>query len=108
MSGEIRKIRISVIKRSINQDLIDEYIDDEYKDMGLCNMFKDKQEFIIDPYEFPKEFCDCCAHAWADIRGDIMLLAAGGSMPGINKPGVVISGCTDWFRPVYFKLERIE
>lgn len=29
-------------------------------------------------------------------------------MPGIKQRGTVITGCTDWFRPVIFKVERIE
>jgi uncharacterized repeat protein (TIGR04076 family) len=28
-------------------------------------------------------------------------------MPGIRQPGIIIAGCTDWFRPVIFKVERM-
>ena len=37
----------------------------------------------------------------------IMVLARGGNMNGV-KPGVFVTCCTDGFRPVFFKLERIE
>jgi uncharacterized repeat protein (TIGR04076 family) len=29
-------------------------------------------------------------------------------MPGFRRRGTVITGCTDWFRPVIFKVERTE
>ena len=32
MSSEMPKCKITVLKRTINQDLIDEYLDDSYKD----------------------------------------------------------------------------
>ena len=46
--------------------------------------------------------------AWADIRNDINLIASGGNILGMNKQGRAISSCSDRFRPVYFKIERIE
>jgi len=51
---------------------------------------------------------DFCASAWADIRKDILIVALGGDMPGIRQRGTLIAGCTDWFRPVIFKLERMD
>jgi len=47
-----------------------------------------------------------CASAWADIRKDILTVAMGANMPGIRQSGTVITGCTDWFRPAIFKVER--
>jgi uncharacterized repeat protein (TIGR04076 family) len=37
-----------------------------------------------------------------------MMIAAGGDPPWIKQRGAVITGCTDWFRPVLFKVEGIE
>ena len=34
MSFEMPKCKITVLKRTINQDLIDEYLDDEHKGIG--------------------------------------------------------------------------
>jgi uncharacterized repeat protein (TIGR04076 family) len=56
----------------------------------------------------PEDFCACCAWAWADIRKDILTVAYGGDMPGMRQRGTVITGCTDWLRPVIFKVERME
>jgi uncharacterized repeat protein (TIGR04076 family) len=37
-----------------------------------------------------------------------MRVACGGEMPFLREPGVEIAGCTDWFRPVLFKVERLD
>ena len=106
MSYDMPKCRITILKRTIDQDLIDAYLDPEYQDIGLCECFKDGQEIIIEDYStVPENFC---ASAWADIRKDILTVAYGGDMPGIRYRGTFITGCTDWFRPVIFKVERIE
>jgi len=106
MHSEMPKCKITVLKRTINQDLIDEYLGDEHKNLGPCELFEEDQEFVIRSYyRVPEGFCDW---AWADIRRDILALAYGGNMPGMRKPGTLIVGCTDWFRPVIFKLERMD
>lgn len=107
MSSEMSNCKITVIKRTINQDLIDECLDDSNKDTGLCDCFEEGEEFVIDPSVVPEGFCARCAWAWADIRKDILTVAMGANMPGIRQPGTVITGCTDWFRPVIFKIERV-
>ena len=110
MSSEISKCKIIVLKRTINQDLIDEYIDEKYSNhMKPCEIFKDNQEFILEgETALSQPPADFCAWAWADIRKDILTVAVGGDMPGMKHRGTVITGCTDWFRPVIFKVERIE
>jgi len=99
MSFEMPKCKITVLKRTINQDLIDEYLDDAYQGIGPCDCF------MIDDYSgVPEGFC---ASAWADIRKDMLAVAMGANMPGIRQPGTIIAGCLDWFRPVIFKIERL-
>ncbi|UCE12921.1 MAG: TIGR04076 family protein [Candidatus Heimdallarchaeota archaeon] len=109
MSIEISNCKITVIKRTIDQDLINEYIAEEYRDhMKPCEIFTDKQEFILEgeaAFQGPPP--DFCASAWADIRKDIFTIAVGGDMPGLKQRGFTIAGCQDWFRPVIFKIERI-
>jgi len=105
MSFEMPKCKITVLKRTINQDLIDKYLEDEYQGIGPCDCFSDGQEVVIDDYSgVPEGFC---ASAWADIRKDMLAVAMGANMPGIRQPGAIIAGCLDWFRPVIFKIERI-
>jgi uncharacterized repeat protein (TIGR04076 family) len=66
------------------------------------------EEFVIDPSVVPEDFCAHCAWAWADIRKGILTVAMGANMPGIRQPGTVITDCTDWLRPVIFKVERMD
>ena len=110
MPSEISKCKITVVKRTINQDLIGEYIDEKYLDhIKLCEVFKDDQEFVLEEETaFQQPPADFCAWVWADIRKDILTVAVGGDMPGMKHRGTVITGCTDWFRPVIFKVERIK
>ncbi|MFX0043040.1 MAG: TIGR04076 family protein [Candidatus Hodarchaeota archaeon] len=101
------KCKITVLKRTINRDLIEEYLIDKYHDIDPCERFEEGQEIIIDPNQakVPEGFCDW---AWADLREEIMMIASGGNIMGMKQKGVAITGCSDWFRPVIFKIERIE
>ncbi len=104
MSYDMPQCKITVLKRTLDQDLADRYLDTE-KGWGACDQFSDGQEFVVEQsFEMPKGFCPW---AWADIRGDIMTIATGGDLPWIKQRGVAITGCTDWFRPVIFKVERM-
>jgi uncharacterized repeat protein (TIGR04076 family) len=100
--------KITVIKRSVNPDIISEYLKDKYQDVKPCDRFKEGQEFLISKekrYSPPEGFCEW---AWADIRYDLLTLAYGGNIPHMKDENANIVGCTDWFRPVYFKIERLE
>ena len=109
MSTGMHKCKITIIKRTLNQDLIDEFLDERYGDISPCEVFQDNQEFILDgETAFSQPPSDFCAWAWADIRKDILTIAVGGTMPGFKEPNIAIAGCTDWSRPVIFKIERIE
>jgi len=105
MSFEMPKCKVTVLRRSLAQDLIDEYLEDEFGAIGPCELFREGQEIVIEDYAaVPEGFC---ASAWADIRKDILAVAMGADMPGMRSPGTVIAGCADWFRPVIFKIERL-
>ncbi|MFX0208629.1 MAG: TIGR04076 family protein [Candidatus Hodarchaeota archaeon] len=100
--------KITVIKRSVNKDIVSEYLKEEYQGVEPCGRFKDGQEFIItkeNRYRPPEGFCEW---AWGDIRNDILTLVYGGTIPHMKNEHANIGGCTDWYRPVYFKIERIE
>lgn len=108
MKNKPSKCRITVLKRIIRKELAEEYLDDESKGLHPCECFTEGQEFIIDLNEHPNEFFNACAWAWADVRHDILSIAYGGDIPGYKDKGVAITGCTDWFRPVIFKIERVK
>ena len=100
------RCKVTVIRRSLDTELISEYLDEQYADMGRCDTFEEGQEFIIEElHRIPEGFC---ASAWANIRHVIMRVATGSDMPGMRYPGVEIASCSDWFRPVIFKVERVE
>jgi uncharacterized repeat protein (TIGR04076 family) len=105
MPYDMHKGKITVLKRTLNQDLAQEYLETE-GNFGACEQFSDGQEFVLEtPFGMPEGFCPW---AWADIRGDIMTIMAGGDLPWIKQRGTAITGCTDWFRPVIFKVERTD
>jgi uncharacterized repeat protein (TIGR04076 family) len=106
MSSEMRKCKITVLKRTIHQDLVNEYLESPGEHPGQCEYFSEGQEFVAQqPWEAPEGFCNW---AWADIRKDILTVMGGGSFPGMKQPGIIITGCSDWFRPVLFKVEAID
>ena len=88
--------RITVLKRSVEQDLADRFRDGRVKQ---CDAFKDGQEFTVkQPWSAPEGFCQW---AWADIRSYVMANFHGGEFP-------TVACCTDGFRPVFFRIERVE
>ena len=105
MPYDLPKCKITVLKRMLNQDLADEYLDDT-GEFRACDRFSEGQEFIVErPFEVPEGFCP---GAWADIRYCLVGVAAGAKVPWIKPRGTAIVGCQDWFKPVIFKVERIE
>jgi len=73
----------------------------------LCPVFTEGQEFVIskDNSSAPEGFC---SGAWADIFRHTRVLLWGGHYPWMNEDGKYLTCCTDGFRPVIFRLERIE
>lgn len=99
-----KKVRITVIKKTFNRELVDAYTEGvEWKPEGCCHRYEVGHTFISDGH-IPPGFSDW---AWADIQKYVMVLARGGNMIG-TKPGTFVTNCTDGFRPVFFLLERIE
>ena len=84
------------------------YLEEECKPKGPCECFKEGEEFIIDHSQKPKNFIARCPWAWADIYKDVLSVASGANMIGAKQSGMTITGCTDWFRPVIFKIERLD
>ena len=100
----MKKIKITVMKIAIHQDLIEKY---ENPIEHACGM-RVGQTFIANGWEKPKGFCDS---AWDTISPFVMTLSHGGEdiYDGWmkNKKSAMIS-CNDGFRPVSFYLEVME
>ena len=97
-------IKITVLKRCLVEDLVNEYAADKSK-LVLCAKFKEGQEFMLDGANIPPNFC---SWAFADIQRDIVAMLHGANYPWMKQKGTIISCCTDGLRPVFFKIERID
>jgi uncharacterized repeat protein (TIGR04076 family) len=97
------KCKITVLKRTIHQDLVDEYLDGE---MGPCDQFQDGQEFVVESNWSPPE--GFCNWAWADIRKEVFAIRNGADLSWTKPTSAAITCCTDGYRPVIFKVERVE
>ena len=88
-------VKITVLKRGFEKEFVEML---KTGPKGPCTRFTDGQEFTItSQWAMPAKFCEW---AWADIRTYIPMVL------GQGNPIAVC--CTDGFRPVFFKLERIE
>ena len=99
-----QQVRITVLKTSFNTEFADAYTEPyQGRPWKPCNLVHEGQEFVSDGW-MPEGFC---SHAWADILRYVMVLARGGDFVGV-KSGTFVTCCTDGFRPVFFKIERIQ
>jgi uncharacterized repeat protein (TIGR04076 family) len=100
------RVRITVVKR-LNRDVIhaDSQPGCSCKGPPMCPLFREGQEFVTDMKSAPAGFCP---GAYADLFRHITGLEAGADYPWMNEKGVVLAACNDGFRPVMFRLERIE
>ena len=98
-------VRITVVakadKRSFHPELIkgsEEWLE------PVCPAFEVGDAFIVDSENCPAGFCQ---GAFVDIFRYISGLRAGADYSWMKEPGTMITCCTDGFRPVVFKLERM-
>lgn len=104
----MKKAKITVLKRIANLDLAEEYRKEDYNERYPvpCNLFEDGQEFIIKSMDAPPEgFCDW---AWTDINREVVRVMNGGGNAALKQEGTAMTCCTDGFRPVVFKIERLD
>lgn len=100
----MKKVRITVMKQTVHQDLIDKY---ENPIENACDM-KTGQVFIANGWQKPEGLC---GSAWESMSAFVMTLAHGGEdiyngwMK--NRRSAMIS-CNDGFRPVSFLIEALD
>jgi uncharacterized repeat protein (TIGR04076 family) len=99
-------VRITVVKR-LSRDEILAAVDPGCSCRGadVCERFAEGQTFRAAYDRMPEGFCP---GAWADLFRFVLGLGAGADFPWMNERGVVLACCNDGFRPVVFRLERIE
>jgi uncharacterized repeat protein (TIGR04076 family) len=93
-------VRITVMKRLLLEDMV---ADSASGPWAACDRLAEGQEFISDT-NMPEGFC---SWAWVDIQKYVITLARGGNFVS-SRPGRTIVCCSDGYRPVIFRLERIE
>ena len=99
------KCKVTVVKRECNMELVNSYVKNP-ENVSACNLVKDNQEFIVsNPYQMPEGIC---AYAWADIRPQILAIASGGTFEFLKDKNTALATFTDLFRPVIFKIEKME
>ena len=101
------KVKITILKTTLHQDLVNEYIVDEEfkKSFSTCFVFEEGQTFISEDWPTkPEGFCE---RAWPDIQHEVAMVMYGATIPWIEEPGYTITCCNDGLRPVIFKIERI-
>jgi uncharacterized repeat protein (TIGR04076 family) len=88
-------VKLTVLKRGFEKA----YADAFRNGMGApCPKVKDGQEFTVSSqWELPAGMCEW---AWGDVRTYVHDVFASGK--------TTVGCCTDGFRPVFFKIERID
>ncbi len=92
-------VKITVMKKLYHPELVAQYAANPEK-WTPCTHFEIGDEFITDvnaPWNMPEGFC---GWAWADIQKLVYGMARGGQ-------DTFITCCTDGYRPVIFKLEKV-
>ena len=102
----MKKVRITILKTTFQQELAEEYGMDG---LTVCPLMEEGQVFYAD-YAKPDGFCD---EAWKAIYQYVFALAHGADEiwyfgDWIKKPGVAIVSCNDVLRPVIMKLEATD
>ena len=96
---ERNRVRITVLKKYFHEEFIEKYAADPER-WTPCEVLEEGQEFVTNrgaPWEMPPGFC---GWAWADMQKLVYGMARGGQ-------DVFVTCCTDGYRPVIFKLEKL-
>lgn len=97
--------KITVIKKELYKDLVNSFVKNP-DSIKKCSLVEENQEFIVtNPYNMPEKMC---ASAWADIRTYIITMATGGAFDFMINTESTLAICSDPFRPVIFRIERLQ
>ena len=99
------KVKITVVKKLNSKDIFGSNPPVECTLPTECKILEVGQEFIVEGNKYPPDFCPA---AFAAILKYIFLLRNGGNIASIKEKGVGLALCSDAWRPVIFKLQRIE
>lgn len=101
------RVKITVLKRVAEPELAEKYANPNL--VVPCQYHTEGQVIYVERFEKPDEIC---GEAWKTMDTVVCALIHGASEPigehWMAKPGVAIITCNDGFRPVTFKIERID
>ena len=103
----MKKVKITVLKTTLQKDLADEYGGENFTTRPMLN----EGDVFYGDYAKPEGFCD---EAWKAIYQYVFALSHGAGEElfyyndWIREPGVAIVCCNDGLRPVIFKLEKTD
>lgn len=103
-------VKITVLKRTINWDVNQAHMGPTCQEVYdfPCPAFEEGDSFLYRSWSgaVPEGFCPS---AWIDIQGKVQLVQSDGRYPEdwVIPAGAAIACCTDGYRPVVFKLERV-
>ncbi len=100
------KIKITVVRR-LNREEIFRGVEAGCSSASppVCPLFCEGQTFLADMKSMPEGFCP---GAYADLFRYICGLEAGANYEWVREKGKVLVACNDGFRPVIFRLERVD
>jgi uncharacterized repeat protein (TIGR04076 family) len=102
----VKDVRISVIKKGFDQDLINKYMTPKRATSARpCAMNIGAIFLISETVMCPQGLCPW---AWHDIESFVRIAAFEGKLAGQLPENSWVRSCTDAFRPVTFLIEPIE
>jgi len=102
----VKKVRITVIKKGFDEELIGEHMAPEAaKTFKPCGHDVGESFLIDQPVMCPAELCPW---AWHDIESFVRIAAFEGQVEHYRPANSWIRCCTDAFRPVTFLIEPVD
>ena len=101
----MKRVRITVIKKSLDEELIAKYVTEERGDVKPCGHEVGESFLVGQSVMCPEELCPW---AWHDIESFVRIAAFEGVLEGASPENRWIRCCTDAVRPVTFLVEPIE
>ena len=103
----LRKVKITVVKTTFNQDLAETYAVPGYPP---CLLHAEGQVFSSNGWQKPSGLCD---YAWACMREFVLAVAQGcghilGEGNWLKERDMAIVSCNDGIKPVIFKVEATD
>ena len=100
----MKPVRITVIKTSLDQELIAKHVTDERGGVRPCGHEVGESFLVTEPVMCPEGLCPW---AWHDIESFVRIAAFEGVLEGSNPPNSWVRCCTDALRPVTFLIEPL-